>query len=138
MQTQVSILVKNESIFSRLMTTAWFINIFKKMSVMVKIDDGEVQKLKASKEPYVFDLTPGTHKILFKDPKEKAKKRSRFITGLFLGAAGGVSGALSLGDAFAGNTVRDGCVEFTLSEGDVLEIWCKNTAAGGVKLNKVK
>ena len=67
MKTQVSILVKNSTLFSRAMTFWWFINIFKKMPVNVWVDEDpeKVKKptmvLKASKTPYEIDLEPGAH-----------------------------------------------------------------------------
>lgn len=87
MKTQVSILVKNESLYSRCMSFLWFINIFKKMSVQVWIDqDPETARtptktLKASKEPYEIDLEPGPHTLYFTDPRAGSKAAFRKFTG---------------------------------------------------------
>ena len=67
--------VKNESFFSRMYSFLWFINIFKKMSVAVIID-GDTENphiLQARKEPYLLDITPGQHEILFTDPRAASK-----------------------------------------------------------------
>lgn len=145
MKTQVSILVKNDSLYSRAMTFLWFINIFKKMSVNVQIDNGQVQALKANDEPYVFDLEPGAHTIVFTDPKAKSKARSRAMTGALLGmaatgAAGGsmLAGAAMGAEAGAGNTIREGVAEFTLADGDIFKLSCQNTRKGGVKVKQIK
>lgn len=77
MKTQVSIYVKNASIFSRLWSFLWFINIFKKMSVNAYIDskDTPPQRLKARSEPYLIDLAPGSHTIVFADPRRSESWR---------------------------------------------------------------
>lgn len=145
MKTQISILVKNDTIYSRLMTVLWFVNIFRKMSVNVQIDDGEVQKLKASKEPYVFDVEPGVHTITFTDPKSGSKAMTRAMTGAILGAAAGGAGGGSMfagaavgAEMAKGNQIREGAAQVTLNEGDVFELWCRNTRKGGVKVKQVK
>ena len=67
MKTQVSILVRNASLYARAKTLFWFVNIFKKLPVNVWIDeDPETAKnptmvLKASEKPYEIDLAPGHH-----------------------------------------------------------------------------
>ncbi len=146
MKTQVSILVKNESLFSRFMSFLWFINIFKKMSVNVFIDsEDNMQTLKASKEPYLIDLEPGEHQLLFTDPRAKSKARMKAVTGAFLGAtASGAFGGSFLDGAVMGydgaydGTVRNGVIAFTLNEGDVLKLWCKPKSNGSVKVKVIK
>ncbi len=83
MQTQISILVKNEALLSRFMSFLWFINIFKKMSVTVWIDDDNVPPtvLKPRKMPYLIDVEPGYHAILVTDPRAKSKQVMRAVTG---------------------------------------------------------
>ena len=142
MKTQVSILVKNESLFSRAMTLMWFVNIFKKMSVDVYIDSMENKMtLKAQNEPYLIDVEPGQHEIMFMDPKAGSKAVSRGITGAFLGAGimGGAGGSL-LGGAMMGyesasnTSVKDNVISFALNEGDLMEISVQCKSNGSVKL----
>ena len=61
MKTQLSILVKKETLMARMQSFLWFITIFKKTGVEISIDGGPSQLLAASKEPYLFDGTPGCH-----------------------------------------------------------------------------
>jgi hypothetical protein len=146
MQTQVSIQVKNESIVSRFFSIMWFINIFKKMSVDAHIDsEGNVQTLKASKEPYLIDLEPGAHQILFTDPRAAGKKAFKAVTGAFMGAAvGGAFGGSMLegaawgADGASGGAVKNGIVSFTLRDGDVLRLSAKPKHNGSVKVKILK
>ena len=148
MNTQVSIKVKNASIISRCMSLLWFINIFKKMSVDAYIDsqDAKPMRLKARSDPYVIDLTPGVHTIAFVDPQAGMKKMTRWMTGAFIGFSAGLSGSMngamvagsSLGDAFAGNTIRENGVQFSLNEGDVLKIQVQPKSSGSVKIKFLK
>lgn len=147
MKTQISILVKNESLLSRFMSFLWFINIFKRMPVNVWIDDGEAAPtvLKASKTPYLIDVEPGYHQILFTDPRAKNKQAFGAVTGAFVGGAFGLAagdglfGAAAGADAFAGgSTVRDNVVECTLNEGDVLKLSAKPKRNGSVKVKILK
>ena len=143
MKTQVSIYVKNASILSRLWSFLWFINIFKKMSVDAYIDtkDTPPQRLKARSEPYLIDLAPGSHAIVFVDPKAGEKKLARWFTGAFLGFSGGLVGSMddalaagsAWGNAFAGNQAHDNAVQFSLREGEVLKIQVQPKLNGSVK-----
>lgn len=144
MQTQVSILVKNESIVSRFFSFLWFINIFKKMPVDVYIDsENNKQTLKARREPYVFDLEPGQHIIVFADPRAKSKAAFGAVTGALLGgtfnmaAGGSFFGGAADAYSFDG-TVRNGCIDFTLQEGDLLKLSAKPKRNGSVKVKKLK
>ena len=93
MKTQVSILVRNASLYARAKTLFWFVNIFKKLPVNVWIDeDPETAKnptmvLKASEKPYEIDLAPGHHVLYFSDPKAGEKRFTNAVTGAFLGEA---------------------------------------------------
>ena len=146
MQTQISILVKNEALLSRFMSFLWFINIFKKMSVNVWIDDDNVPPtvLKARKEPYLIDVEPGYHAILVTDPRAKSKQAMRAVTGAFIGGSFGLAGGEGLDGAaagaelFSGSTVRDGVVECDLKDGDVLKISVKPKNNGSVKIKILK
>lgn len=143
MKTQVSILVKNESLVSRFFSIMWFVNMFKKMSVVAYIDSENAmpQTLMASNEPYVFDLGPGSHAILFADPGAAGKKAFKAMTGAFIGAtAAGAGGGSMLGGAAMGynstydNTVRNGVAQFNLNEGDLLKILVQPKHNGSVKV----
>lgn len=146
MKTQVSILVKNESLFSRFFSILWFINIFKKMSVEVYIDSMDNQRtLKASAEPYLIDMEPGEHQMLFSDPRAASKAAFKGLTGAFLGmAAAGAAGGSMLGgaamgyDDASGGSVKDNVVSFTLREGDVLKISAQPKHNGSVKVKLLK
>lgn len=142
METGVSILVKNESLLSRFFSLLWIINIFKKMSVNVYIDsEDDMVTLKADKEPYIIDLDPGEHTLVFEDPRAGGKSAFRAITGGFLGlafglAAGGsgIDEAISWGSDAGDGAVQNGVVQFELYEGDMLELSAKPTRKGGVKV----
>ncbi len=145
MKTQLQVLVKDESFLSKCQSTVWFVSIFKKSKIYLELD-GEAKELKASKEPYVFDLNPGTHYLLVSDPKAKSKRRKRAVTGAIVGAtfgmmAGNVDTMVSFGSdmagTFAGNVGEDGSVEFTVDEGDIIKISCKATLKGGVKIKQI-
>lgn len=146
MQTQISVLVKNESLLSRFMSWMWFINIFKKMSVNCFLDGSEeAQVLKARKEPYLIDVEPGVHEIMFTDPRAKSKNAFRSATGALVGgafglAAGGssaISGAM-IGAQDARTAIHDSAVQCTLQEGDVLRLSVKPKNNGSVKVKVLK
>lgn len=144
MNGQVSITVKNASIFSRFYTFLWFINIFRKMSVDAYIDspNAKPQRLKARKEPYLIDLAPGAHMIVFTDPMAGEKRLNRyfdgFITGTALTLAGGVQTAVevgsSLGDAFAGNRAQGNTAQFFIQEGAVVKLQVQPKMNGSVNI----
>lgn len=146
MQTQVSILVKNESLFSRFFSILWFINIFKKMSVEAYLDsENNKMVLKARNEPYLIDVTPGQHQLLFSDPRAGSKAVFKGLTGAFLGAAfagaagGSMIGGASIGyEDASGGTVKDNVVSFTLVDGDLLKLSVKPKHNGSVKVKILK
>lgn len=147
MKTQISILVKNESLLSRFYTLFWFINIFKKMSVEVFIDSTSSKMvLKAQKDPYLIDVTPGQHQLMFADPRADNKAKYDSFTKGFYGATFGafvsgvsggsvVDGAVSGFDQWKGvgkSLVRDGFVSVTLNDGDVLKLSAQPKRNGSV------
>ena len=145
MNTQISIIVKNASIFARFSTFLWFINIFRKMSVDAYIDspNAQPQRLKARNDPYLIDMAPGPHVIVFADPSAGEKKLSHYLTGAFfgLGVGLGLGGlgtatdlASSMGNAFSGNSVEDNTARFTLQDGEVLKLQVQPTYKGGIKI----
>ena len=146
MKTQISILVKNESLLSRFMSFLWFINIFKKMSVNVWIDDdsGKPHVLTAREKPYVVNVAPGHHDLLFTDPRAKSKQAFKMATGAFagfafgLGAGAGMAGAAAGADLFSGAQIRDGVVSCNLNEGDRLNIMVKPKHNGSIKIKILK
>ena len=141
MQTQLSILVKKETLMSRMQSFLWFITIFKKTGVEVSIDGGPAQLLPAKKEPYLFDLTPGTHEVTFVDPRAAGKQAYGKFTNLFLGFIFSVStdGAIGMSDFDnGGTTVRDGYLQCNLVEGDLLKVSARGDRKGGVKVKILK
>lgn len=147
MKTQISILVKNENIISRFFSLLWIVNIFKKMPVDIIIDDPSAapQRLKASREPYLIDLAPGSHQILFTDPRAAGKAAFKAVTGAFMGAAisGAAGGSFTAGavlgaDSVSGNSVKNGVLSFNLREGDILRVSAKPKRNGSVKIKILK
>lgn len=144
MNGQVSITVKNASVFSRFWTFLWFINIFRQMSVDAYIDNPKAkpQRLKARKEPYLIDLTPGAHMIVFVDPTAGEKRLNRYLSGAFagfgLGMVGGLQTAVdagsSLGDVFAGKHAQDSIAQFSLQEGEVVKLQVQPKMNGSVNI----
>ena len=147
MKTQVTVLVKNATLYSRLTgSLLWFIDIFRKMPVNLSIDGAEPVRLKASKTPYVFDVTPGVHQFVFTDPKAKGKRRNKALVGAILGASleGAAGGSMVGGGIDAFNSVNNSGTNYenvaniTIDEGAVLEFWCRPTRKGSVKVKEVK
>ena len=147
MKTQLSILVKNESLFSRFFSLLWFINIFKKMPVEYSMDEGTFPgtTLTASNKPYLIDVTPGAHRIYFKDPRAASKKGFRKFCGAIVGAvfgfAAGNASTMFLGGAAgadsAGSTMSDvniSYLDFTVQDGDILKISVQPKGSGKVKV----
>ena len=142
MKTQVSILVKNESLFTRFFSFLWFINIFKKMPIEIYIDSMEDKMvLKASNEPYLIDVEPGQHEILFVDPRAGSKAVMKGLTGAILGAsvmggAGGsfIGGAVMGYESASNTSIKNNVVSFTLNEGDVIKLSAKPKHNGNVKI----
>lgn len=145
MKTQISVLVKDETIFSKAMTTFWFVNIFQKAKMLVCIDGCE-HKLKASKRPYTFDVEPGTHSVEFRDPKEGQKRFTWKLTGLFVSLGFGLGASNSFGD-FQMNMIegeqlfrmslKENGVECTLQDGDILKLSCKSNGRASVKVKVI-
>lgn len=155
MKTQISILVRKESFYSRIKWKLfghpflWFLYIFKGPSgVNIWIDKGSqnerYMELEQRKKPHMIELEPGYHEIVFEDENAGSKGAAGFMwrltAGIALGA--GVSGMGGSGidtfcnimDATAGSTIRDGFAGFTLQSGDVYELICRPTRKGGVQL----
>ena len=88
MSAKLSLLVKDESLFSKMHSFAWIVNIFKKSSVLVCIDGDEANAmlLKANKQPYEIELTPGYHQILIADPKAGKKKSYNAVSNFMMAA----------------------------------------------------
>lgn len=141
MKTQLSILVKKETLMARMQSFLWFITIFKKTGVEISIDGGPSQLLAASKEPYLFDVTPGCHEVTFVDPRAGGKQAYSKFTNLFLGFIFSVStdGAIGMSDFDNGGaTVRDGYLQCVLNEGDLLKVSARGDRKGGVKVKILK
>ena len=143
MKTQISILVKKETLMSRMQSFFWFITIFQKTGVQVCVDGdtANTMLLPARKEPYLIDVTPGHHEVTFVDPRAGGKQAYGKFTNLFLGFIFSVStdGAINASDFDnGGSTVRDGYLECNLVEGDVLRVSARGTRKGGVKIKILK
>ena len=144
MKTQVHLYVKNETFYTRFFGGGlWFINIFRKLPLEITVN-GEAKKLKPQTEPYVYDLEPGRHEILGRDPRQMTKKADKAITGALLGAgamaAGGgsvLAGAVLGADATQNNVFREGACSLVLKEGDIVKISCQATRKGGVVFKKI-
>lgn len=145
MKTQIAITVKDETIISKALTLFWFINIFKKSKLIVSID-GNTYECKASKTPYIFDVTPGNHVIEIYDPKAKQKSRTRAMTGALIGGTVGFTGggfaATAMGTMVGAQAmnlnIQNGVVNCTLSDGDILRLSCKGNSKGAVKIQPIK
>lgn len=143
MKTQISILVKKETLMSRMQSFLWFITIFKKTAVSVCVDGdtANTMLLPARKEPYLIDVTPGTHEVVFSDPRAAGKHAYNKFTNLFLGWIFALStdGAIGVSDFDnGGNTIRDGYLQCNLVEGDLLKVSARGTYKGGVKVKILK
>ena len=141
MKTQLSILVKKETLMSRMQSFFWFITIFKKTAVEVSIDGAPAQLLPARKTPYLFDVGPGAHEVTFVDPRAGGKQAYGKFTNLFLGFIFAVStdGAIGMSDFDNGGaTVRDGYLQCNLVEGDLLKVSARGDRKGGVKVKILK
>ena len=142
MSAKLSILVKDETLFSKMHSFAWIINIFKKSSVAVCIDGDEANAmmLKASKEPYVIDLNPGYHQIVIADPKAKKKKSYNAVSNLMMGGIFSIAtgGAIGATDFMGSSAIKDGVVQCNLNEGDLLSISARPKSNGNVKVKILK
>lgn len=145
MKTQISVLVKNESVFSKAMTLLWFINNFKKSRVNL-ILDGTTHTLKASKQMHTFDVAPGSHTLEFLDPKAGQKNFQRKMTGALVGGSlglatgsglGGLEGA-AVGTKVGEAAIQENIVNCTLAEGDHFKVSCKANRKGGIKIKQIK
>lgn len=146
MKTQISIQVNNENWLSRCMSIYMSFGLFVKAKVKVYIDSANVKPLvlKARKEPYILDLEPGEHMLVF-EAKGKADADKFFAgaVGAMIGMGSGnlgttiaaAQGASDFANAFQGhNTVKDNQLVCTLHEGDMLKISIQPKRNGVVKI----
>lgn len=138
MKTQVSVLVK-DTIFNRPTT-------FQKPSVKAYIDTTDTENaanaltLKANKEPYLIDVQPGVHVMLFEDAhagwKTALNKLTWGAVGLSfgLGAGAGASLAGEFASLVGKPNVKDNAVQFALEEGQTLRLMVTPTSSGKVKI----
>lgn len=115
-----------------------------KAVIVCKIDEENEQELEASKEPYVFTVHAGKHRVMVTDPAKETKQG--MLAGI--GAAAGVgigagAGGLlsSVIGADAGKDIAhsvfhagDGIVDFELLDGDVLKLLCQPGVGGKIKI----
>ena len=142
MSAQLSVLIKDESLFSKMHSFAWIVNIFKKSSVLVCIDGDEANAmlLKANKQPYEIELTPGYHQILIADPKAGKKKSYNAVSNFMMGGIFSIAtgGAIGATDFMGDSTIKDGVVQCNLNDGDVLSVSAKPKSNGNIKVKILK
>ena len=142
MSAQLSVLIKDESLFSKMHSFSWIINIFKKSIVSVCIDGDEanIMMLKASKQPYTIELAPGYHEILFSDPKAKKKKNYNAFSNFMVGGIASIAtgGAIGATDFMGSSAIKDGVVQCNLNDGDVLSVSAKPKSNGNIKVKILK
>ena len=140
MNTQISLEIKDESIFSKAFTLFWFVNIFKKSKVKVIFDDYEME-LKASKTLYTYDVQPGTHTLKFYDPKAGQKNFTRKMVGTTIGGsiglAGGGADSVIVGAKLGETAIQENIVSCNLLEGDHLKLSCKCKSNGKIKIKMI-
>lgn len=132
MKTQISIQVNNENWLSRCMSIYMTLGLFVKAKVKVYVDSANVEPLvlKARKEPYVLDLEPGEHMLVFETKgKAGADKFFAGAVGAMIGMGSGnlgttmaaAQGASDFVTAFEGhNKIKDNQLVCTLREGDIV------------------
>lgn len=148
MKTQISILVKKETFFAACFTfhPIWDKSPRSFINVWIDSEDSEPLELVPRKEPYLIDVEPGVHELLFKDGKKKVSFGKVVKVGLSVGLGALAMGATgSFGSAVdtaasvalgsSDRKIEDNYAAFELKEGDVFKISCqvKNTS-GAVKV----
>ncbi len=142
MKTQISVLVKGESLMGKANGHRFLGPLaLATKSTMIFVLDGEEHELKESKTPYVFDVAPGKHDINFIDPLKGRKDASRAFDKAVASAMAGIVGVLGgepvlgfemaddIGSMFGGVT-EDGGAEIHLNEGDIIKLSCKGNGKG--------
>lgn len=148
MKTQISILVKKEAFFAAGFTIhpIWDKSPRSFVKVWIDSENSEPLELVPRKEPYLIDVEPGVHELLFKDGKKKVSFGKMAKVGLSIGLG---AFALGMGGSFgsaidtatsvalgsSGKKIKDNYAAFELKEGDVFKLSCqvKNTS-GTVKI----
>jgi hypothetical protein len=142
MKTQISIQVKNASIFARPI-------IFSKAKVNMFIDSADAQPvvLKSRTEPYMVDVTPGEHTVVFTDASAKFKGAIDKMIGAAFGAGLGLGGGGAFGGAFGAKEgagimsaitgtgrVHNNQLQCVLKEGDTLKVKVQPKRSGKVSV----
>lgn len=153
MKTTITVFVKNEGFMTRAWSFLWFINIFKKFPVKAVADFPINQPeglLMPSDQPYVFEVEPGEHAMIFTDPRAKSKKAYNKVAGAFIGSTVGLSMGMDLTSMIAGgmigtDLVKDmtpdmakGTMKVELKDGDNLQISVQAKNNGLVKIKVLK
>ncbi len=151
MKTQLSVRVKKESFYSKMMGKFYLgpLSMFGKRPIIVSID-GKEQKLLPSKKPYLLDIEPGSHQVDFIDPQRKAKHAGQAVNKAWDAAMGAAVGAAVGGGAMGAymgatgaaqisetsfNMLNDGgSVQVNIKEGDILKLKCRAQRNGSVKV----
>ena len=138
MNTQISVLFKRG--FGQNNTKLFMLDLREK--IKLQIDDSAPQIIVPDKKPYIFDVTPGTHTIYFKDEKRKKMIRGLAVgaatAGLGLGAGLGLEAATAGYSIGKGNTDYDSMLDITVNEGDIVKLSVKTTNSGKVKIKQLK
>ena len=152
MKTQLSVIVKKESLYSRMIGKwTWGPLSFFGSRPMELYLDGKVYSMNPSGKAYEYDLAPGTHMIRFHDPKQDQKRAFSRFNASFQGAvwgfaAAGATGGSTLLGAILGEKVgssmrgavhEDGTLEVTMQDGDVLKLECRSNSKGVVKVKAI-
>lgn len=138
MKTQISILVKKEGFLTSSFTVhpIWDRSPRSFVKVWIDSENSEPLELVPRKEPYLIDVEPGVHELLFKDGAKKMSlgktvKASLAIgLGAFaFGATGRLGSAVDMATTIAlgssGKKIEDGYAAFELKEGDVFKLSCQ-------------
>lgn len=142
MKTQLSILVKKESLFSTMFAwhPIWDRSPRSYIKVWIDSETAKPLELVPRKEPYLIDLEPGVHQLVIKDGKKKIGMDKIFkvsmvmaTSALFSSLDAGADVALGM----SGKKIEDGYAAFELGEGDTFKISCKATNTGVVKVKAI-
>lgn len=150
MKTQISVLVKAESMISKGNSNR-FLGPFALLtkSKVIMVLDGKEHELVENKTPYVFDVEPGEHQIQFIDPKKANKDFARSVDKVFTGTVGAIVGAAGgslaaadvlsdVGTLFDIGEIKGGAANILMREGDVLKLSCKGNSSGIPKVTVLK
>lgn len=143
MKSTIEVTVLDESLYSKFMSTNWFINIFTRSKIILHLD-GNKHILQARETPYIFDVEVGSHTMVFTDPGAKGKRFNRGLGGaiwggLLGGFGGGLGGALGgsiTGASLANGSNSNGANQVMLNPKARLCLRCRATHKGEVQVEQ--